>query len=211
MRSAGLRRHIFASDAYVWIGSKSLTSADKVWIDFLKSSGCAATQILRSARNAITDHSDCRQHCRKRRRVHTRLDADPNLANLDLDTATALTAGRCHLRGICMRRRRQTRWIDPYPHEPWHRRTNRPRHLHRQRPAYHSVSPRDLGYVRAFFETLGDNPRLLLGRPPAPPTLPCDQFDPTIFLPGIKHGICHRLTSNDQLMPGRTAGDSREG
>src|SRR5215470_12349707 len=42
------------------------------------------------------------------------------------------------------------------------------------------IFPRDLGYVRAFFETLGDNPRLLLGRPPAPPTLPCDQFDPAI-------------------------------
>jgi hypothetical protein len=50
-------------------------------------------------------------------------------------------------------------------------------------------------YVRAFFETLGDNLRLLLGRPPARPTLPCDQFDlaiPAVFLPGIKHGICHR-------------------
>ena len=127
--------------------------------------------------------SNCRQHRRKCRRVHTRLDADPNLANLDLDTATALAAGRCHLRGICMRRHRQTRWIDPYRHEPWHLDTNRPRHLappHRQQPAHHSVSPRDLGYVRAFFETLGDNPRLLLGRPPAPPTLPCDQFDPAI-------------------------------
>ena len=81
-------------------------------------------------------------------------------------------------------------------------------------PAHHSVSPRDLGYVRAFFETLGDNPRLLLGRPPAPPTLPSDQFDPAIrpvFLPGIKHGTCDRVTSNDQLMPGCIAGDSREG
>jgi hypothetical protein len=82
-----------------------------------------------------------------------------------------------------MRRRRQTHWIDPYRHESWTLDANRPRHLaspHRQQPAHHSVSPRDLGYVRAFFETLGDNPRLLLGRPPAPPTLPCDQFDPAI-------------------------------
>jgi hypothetical protein len=68
------------------------------------------------------------------------------------------------------------------------------------------IFPRDLGYVRAFFETLGDNPRLLLGRPPAPPTLPCDQFDPAItpvFLPGIKHGICHRLSSHPNALPKR--------
>src|SRR5215472_17419364 len=42
----------------------------------------------------------------------------------------------------------------PYRHEPWHLDANRPRHLappHRQQPAHHSVSPRDLGYVRAFF------------------------------------------------------------
>jgi hypothetical protein len=41
----------------------------------------------------------------------------------------------------------------------------------------HSVSPRDLGYIGAHFETLGDDPRLLLRRPPAPPPLPRDQFD----------------------------------
>src|SRR5215467_8390804 len=65
------------------------------------------------------------------------------------------------------------------------------------------IFPRDLGYVRAFFETLGDNPRLLLGRPPAPP---CDQFDSAItpvFLPGIKHGICHRLSSHPNALPKR--------
>jgi hypothetical protein len=38
-------------------------------------------------------------------------------------------------------------------------------------------------------------PALLLARPPPPPALPGDHFDPTIriaFLPAIKHGICHR-------------------
>jgi hypothetical protein len=53
-----------------------------------------------------------------------------------------------------------------------------------------------------------------LGRPPSSPALPGDHFDTTIrvaFLPGIKHGICHRLTSNDQLMPGCIAGESRDG
>jgi hypothetical protein len=39
----------------------------------------------------------------------------------------------------------------------------------------------------------------LFRRPPALPTLPRDQLHPAIrsvFLPGIKHGICHHLTSN---------------
>jgi hypothetical protein len=74
------------------------------------------------------------------------------------------------------------------------------------------MPPRDLGYVRALFETLGDDPRL--GRPPPPPALSGDHLDPAIrsvFLPGIKHGICHRFTSNDWLMPGCIAGDSRDG
>ncbi|WP_210421598.1 hypothetical protein, partial [Bradyrhizobium japonicum] len=31
------------------------------------------------------------------------------------------------------------------------------------------------------------------------------------FLPGIKHGICHRCTSTDQLMPGCIAGEPRDG
>jgi hypothetical protein len=49
--------------------------------------------------------------------------------------------------------------------------------------------------------------------PPSPPAPRRDHLDPAIrpiFLPGVKHGICHRLTSNDQLMPGCIAGDSRD-
>ena len=42
-------------------------------------------------------------------------------------------------------------------------------------------------------ETLGDDPRLLLGCPSAPSTVPRNQLDAAI-LPGIKHGICHRAT-----------------
>ena len=37
-----------------------------------------------------------------------------------------------------------------------------------------------------------------------PPTLPGDHLDTTIgstFLPGIKHGICHRRASTDHLIP----------
>jgi hypothetical protein len=30
------------------------------------------------------------------------------------------------------------------------------------------------------------------------------------FLPGIKHGICHRLPPNNQLMPGCIADESRD-
>jgi hypothetical protein len=47
--------------------------------------------------------------------------------------------------------------------------------------------------------------RLLLARPSSPPAFPSDHLNATIritFLPAIKHGICHRSTSNDQLMPG---------
>jgi hypothetical protein len=43
--------------------------------------------------------------------------------------------------------------------------------------------------------------------------LPRDRLDPAkrpVFLPGIKHGIRHRLTSNDQPMSGCIAGDSRD-
>jgi hypothetical protein len=47
-----------------------------------------------------------------------------------------------------------------------------------QQSAYHSMPPRDLGHVRALFETLGDDPRLLFRRPPAPPTLPRDKLHP---------------------------------
>src|SRR5512139_4063501 len=74
--------------------------------------------------------------------------------------------------------------------------------------------PSHLGNVGVRLEALRDDPGLLLGRPPSSPALPGDHFDTTIrvaFLPGIKHGICHRLTSNDQLMPGCIAGESRDG
>jgi hypothetical protein len=49
--------------------------------------------------------------------------------------------------------------------------------------------------VGACLEALRDDPGLLIPRPPSPPALPGDHLDPTIriaFLPGIKHGICHR-------------------
>jgi hypothetical protein len=65
-----------------------------------------------------------------------------------------------------------------------------------------------------FLEALRYDQSLLLGRPPSPPALPLDHLDTTIritFLPGIKHGICHRLTSNVQLMPGCIAGESANG
>src|SRR6516164_8546299 len=54
-RSERFERKTNTSPPYGLARSTSLTSADKVWIDFLKSTGCAATQIFRSARNAITD------------------------------------------------------------------------------------------------------------------------------------------------------------
>lgn len=49
---------------------------------------------------------------------------------------------------------------------------------------------------------------LLVARPSAPPVFPGDHLNTAIgatFLPGINHGIGHRCTSNDQLMPGGIA------
>jgi hypothetical protein len=48
----------------------------------------------------------------------------------------------------------------------------------------------------------------------SPPALPRDYLDATIrvtFLPGIKHGIGHRSTSNEPLMPGFIARKPRDG
>ena len=73
---------------------------------------------------------------------------------------------------------------------------------------------RQLRNVDTLLEALPYDLRLLLGRPPASLTLPRNNLDPSIriiFLPGIKHGICHRLISNEQLMPGSIAGQSRDG
>src|SRR4030081_3560395 len=67
------------------------------------------------------------------------------------------------------------------------------------------MAPSNLGNIGPFLEALRYDPCLLFRRPPPPAPLPGDQLDTTIrtaFLPGIKHGICHRFTPNDQLMPG---------
>src|SRR6266498_2355814 len=76
---------------------------------------------------------------------------------------------------------------------------------HRKQPARNAIAPRNLGDVRTLLKALRHDPGLLLARPPTPSALPGDHLDATIgviFLPGIKHGIYHRSTSTDQLMPG---------
>ena len=106
---------------------------------------------------------------------------------------------------------------DPNRHEPCRSRICRRRELltpDRKQPAGNAVPSCHLRNVGALLEALRYDPRLLLGRPPAPLTLPRNNLDPSIriiFLPGIKHGICHRLISNEQLMPGSIAGQSRDG
>src|SRR5262249_37742850 len=70
---------------------------------------------------------------------------------------------------------------------------------------HNGLAPRHLGDVRTLPKTLRHDPGLLLARPSSPPALPGDHLDTTTgvtFLPGIKHGIYHRSTSTDQLMPG---------
>jgi hypothetical protein len=68
-----------------------------------------------------------------------------------------------------------------------------------------AMASRHLGNIGARLKALRYDPCLLLGRPPPSPARPGNHLDTTIrtaFLPGIKHGICHNLTSNDQFMPG---------
>ena len=83
--------------------------------------------------------------------------------------------------------------------KPWRLDACRRRQLvspHREQPTDNAIAARDLGNVGAFLEALRYDPGLLLRRPPSPPALPGDHLDTTIgiaFLPGIKHGICHRL------------------
>jgi hypothetical protein len=144
-------------------------------------------------------------------------DPDTRSADLDLDPTEPSACNRHFLRRTRVGHRRRARWIDPHRHEPRGVDASRLRHLappYCQQPAHHPVPPRDLGYIRPLFETLRDDPRLLLSRPPTTPALSCDDFDPAIrsvFLPGINHGICHRFTSNDQLMPGCIAGAASRG
>jgi hypothetical protein len=74
---------------------------------------------------------------------------------------------------------------------------------HREQPAGNAIAPRHLGDVRTLLKALRHDPSLLLARPSPSPALPGDHLDATIgitFLPGIKHGICHRSTCTDQLI-----------
>src|SRR6266446_2034352 len=75
------------------------------------------------------------------------------------------------------------------------------------------MAPSNLGNIGPFLEALRYDPCLLFRRPPPPAPLPGDQLDTTIrtaFLPGIKHGICHRFTPNDQLMQGCIADQAHD-
>src|SRR5713226_6816912 len=88
--------------------------------------------------------------------------------------------------------------VDPYRHEARRLDPGRRRKLvppHRKQPTYHPMASGYLGNVGAFLEALRDNPGFLFGRPQSAPALPGDHLDTTIrvaFMPGIKHGICHR-------------------
>src|SRR6202790_1889987 len=105
------------------------------------------------------------------------------------------------------RRRRTALAGDPNRHEAWCLNACCRRELvppHREQPADNAIAPSDLGNIGAFLEALRYDPCLLFRRPLPPPALSGDQLDTTIrtaFLPDIMHGICHRFTPNDQLMP----------
>ncbi|MGY4154735.1 hypothetical protein ACVINW_000577 [Bradyrhizobium sp. USDA 4461] len=76
--------------------------------------------------------------------------------------------------------------------------------LHREQSARNAIAPRHLGDVRSLLKALRRDPGLLLARPPSSPALPSGHLNAAIrvtFLPGSKHGICHRATSTDQLLP----------
>src|ERR1700676_2606034 len=105
------------------------------------------------------------------------------------------------------RRRRTALAGDPNRHEAWRLNACCRRELvppHREQPADNAIAPSDLGNIGAFLEALRYDPCLLFRRPLPSPALSGDQLDTTIrtaFLPDIMHGICHRFTPNDQLMP----------
>src|SRR5881396_813917 len=65
----------------------------------------------------------------------------------------------------------------------------------REQPTGDAMAPSHLGNVGIRLKALRDDPGLLLRHPSSSPALPGDHLDTTIrvaFLPGIKHGICHR-------------------
>jgi hypothetical protein len=146
-------------------------------------------------------------------------------AHLDLDLPADLARWRGHLPWHRAQRRNAARLAcrrgaalgsDPDQHKAGRVGACRYRQLvspHREQPTGNAIAARDLGNVGALFEALHYDPGLLLRRPPAPLALPSDHLDTTIriaFLPGIKHGICHRLPPSDQLMPGCIADQSRD-
>src|SRR6202140_3220991 len=114
---------------------------------------------------------------------------------------------RRRLAARLVRRRRTALAGDPNRHEAWRLNACCRRELvppHREQPADNAIAPSDLGNIGAFLEALRYDPCLLFRRPLPPPALSGDQLDTTIrtaFLPDIMHGICHRFTPNDQLMP----------
>src|SRR5216683_2863453 len=169
--------------------------------------------------------SQRRQHRRKRRQIDSRLDPDARPAHLDLDLTAELAWWRGHLPSHRLRRRNAARLAG---RRGAALRSNQDRHKagrveacrcrqllspHREQPTDNAIAARDLGNVGALLEALRYDPGLLLRRPPSPPTLTCNHLDTTIrtaVLPGIKHGICHRLPPNDQLMPGCIADEPRD-
>src|SRR5712672_1269668 len=223
--SMRLLRNTNTSPQYGFVRSASLTSADSVCTDLRKSIGCVATTTLGSARSAITPRLAAPTAPSKASSHRPRLDPDARPAHLNLDPPAELAWWRDHLPRHRVRRRNATRSAcrreaalgsDPDRHKAGRVGTCRCRQLvspHREQPTGNAIAARDLGNVGALLETLRYDPGLLLRRPPAPLALSRNHLDTTIrtaILPGIKHDICHRLSPNNQLMPGCIADQSRD-
>src|ERR1700716_1520120 len=184
--SMRLLRNTNTSPQYGFVRSASLTSADSVCTDLRKSIGCVATTTLRSARSAITPRLAAPTAPSKAssHRPPARREDAPGSARA---RHNAGRVGPCRCRQL----------VSP----------------HREQPTGNAIAARDLGNVGALLETLRYDPGLLLRRPPAPLALSRNHLDTTIrtaILPGIKHDICHRLSPNNQLMPGCIADQSRD-
>src|ERR1700682_3668396 len=190
--SVRLERNTNTSPQYGFARSASLTSADSVCTDLRKSTGCAPTTTLRSARSAITGRPAAPTAPSKASsdRLPARPDARP--AHLDLDQPAKLCWWRSHLPQPRVRRRTAARLAgrrgaalgsDPDRHKAGRVDACRCRHLvspHREQPTDNAIAARDLGNVGALLEALRYDPGLLLRRPPSPPVLPGDHLDTTI-------------------------------
>ncbi|MFK4492361.1 hypothetical protein ABIA45_007439 [Bradyrhizobium sp. USDA 336] len=191
------------------MGSRAVlrSPAPSVCTGLRKSTGWAASTTLRSDRRAITGCLEAPIAPAKASPIPP--SARPGCApvHLDFDHSTDLGRWRGDLHGLRLYRRNALGLATPLHrsrrqfgrHEVLGFAGRARRYLaspHREQSAGNAIAPRHLGDVRPLLKALRHDPGLLLARPPSP-ALPSDHLNAAIrvtFLPGIKHGICHRAT-----------------